>query len=122
MTTEQYQIWVRLNFAGKQEWGEVFPEGKVPIVRFAVQQAKLEGIKDIESVFTVNWKELTQKQQQAILERLSMQTGVSKEKILKEVARLGLPLRRKWVQSIGTNQIELFSKGPFTVDMTKQES
>lgn len=108
-----YQTWARLNVMGRQEWGVVFPEGKVPILRFATQQAKLEGVKDTESVFTVNWKELTQRQQQAILEKLSKQTGASKESILKEVLSVGLPLRRKWVQSIGTSQIELFAKRSF---------
>lgn len=105
-----YRTWARLNVLGKQEWGKIFYDGKVPILSISFQKARLEGIKDAESVFTVNWTALTQRQQQAILEKLSKQTGASKDAIFREVLGVGLPLRRKWVQSIGTSQIELHSK------------
>lgn len=105
-----YRTWARLNVQGRQEWGKIFFEGKVPILSIAVQRAKLGGVKDTESVFTVNWTALTQRQQQAVLEKLSKQSGASKDAVLKDVLGIGLPLRRKWVQSIGTSQIELHSK------------
>ncbi len=104
-----YQTWARLNFIGKQEWGEAFPEGKVPILSIATQQVRLERIKDTESVFTVNWKELTQLQQQAILNKLSKKTGTSKEAIQKEILNTGLPIRRTLIQSVGTSQIEFLT-------------
>jgi hypothetical protein len=79
---------------GKRKWGEVFPDGKVPVQTIVTQKPLLEGAKDVESVFTVNWKELTPWQQQAILEKLSKQTGTTKEKVLTDILRIGLPLRR----------------------------
>lgn len=106
MTT--YRTWARLNFDGKRAWGEVFPDGKVPIRSIATQYAKLEGIKDIESVFTVDWNALADWQQQAMLEKLSQQSGATKEAVLKEIMRVGLPLRRKYIQSCGTNHVEFF--------------
>ena len=70
--------------------------------------AKLEGIKDIESVFTVDWKALADWQQQAVLEKLSQQSGATKEAIQKEILQVGLPVRRKYIQSCGINQLEFF--------------
>jgi hypothetical protein len=104
-----YKTWARLNLEGKREWGEIFPDGKVPVQSIATQRAKLEGIKDIESVFTVNWKELTEEQQQAILEKLSHQTCSTKEAIFKDILKVGLPLRRRYTAGCGTNRMELFT-------------
>ncbi len=103
-----YRTWARLNLDGKREWGDVFSDGKVPIQSIVSQRAKLEGVKDIESVFTVDWKELVDWQQQAVLEKLSQQSGATKEAIQKEILRVGLPLRRKYIQSCGTNHVEFF--------------
>lgn len=103
-----YRTWVRLSFEGKQEWGDIFRDGKVPIQNIATQQAKLGGNKDPESVFTVDWKVLAREQQEAILDKLSRQSGITKEVILKEILKVGLPLRRNLIFSCGTNQVELY--------------
>jgi hypothetical protein len=103
-----YRTWARLNFQGKQEWGDIFRDGKVPIQSIATQQAKLGSNRDPESVFTVDWKELTPYQQEAILDKLSQQSGVNKEIILKEILKTGLPLRRNLIFSCGTNQVEIY--------------
>ena len=104
-----YRTWARLNLEGKREWGEVFPDGKVPVKNVATQRARLEDPKDAESVFTVDWKELAEWQQQAILEKLSQQSGVTKAAILKDILKAGLPLSRKFTLSCGTNRMELFT-------------
>ncbi len=103
-----YQRWVRLNFEGKQEWGDVFGDGKVPVASIPTQQAKHAGNKDPESVFNVDWKELTLEQQDEILKKLSHKSGVAKETILKNILKTGLPLSRNLIFSCGTNQVELF--------------
>lgn len=72
------------------------------------QKAKLEGTKDAESVFTIDWKELTTEQQLSILEKLSCKNGIAKEAILKNISKTGLPLRRNLISSCGTNRMELY--------------
>jgi hypothetical protein len=103
-----YRTWARLSFEGKQEWGDIFRDGKVPIQSIAIQQAKFGDNRDPESVFSVNWKELTLWQQEAVLDKLNQQSGVAKEVILKEILKVGLPLRRNLIFSCGTNQVELY--------------
>ena len=100
----KYRTWARLNLEGKRVWGDVFPDGIVPVQSIATQHAKLEGIKDAESVFTVNWKELTTEQQLAIIEKLSEQSGKTKDEILKDILKAGLPLRRRYTFNCGTTQ------------------
>lgn len=106
MTT--YRNWAQLNPEGRKEWGEIFPDCKVPIKNVAVQRIRLEGNRDPESVYSVEWKELAPWQQEVIVERLSRQSGDTTEVILSEILRFGLPLQRKYIQSAGTKGMELF--------------
>lgn len=103
-----YRTWARLNLEGKREWGEIFPNGKVPIQSIATQQTKVEGAKNAESVFTIDWKELTTEQQLLMLEKLSSQNGVTKEAVLKRILKTGLSLRRNLISSCGTSRMELY--------------
>lgn len=96
-----YRTWVRLNLEGKREWGDVFPDGKVPVLTIVTQKPILEGANDVESVFTVNWKELNLHQQQTIIEKLSNQTGETKEKTLADILRVGLSFRRTYIRCFG---------------------
>lgn len=105
----KYATWARLNPEGKRLWGNILPDSVVPVQSIATQQARLEGIKDVESVFTVDWEELAEEQQQAVLEKVSERTGATKEAILKEILKVGLPLRRRYTTGCGTNRMELFT-------------
>lgn len=46
--------WAHLNAEGKRYWGDIFPDGKVPIQNIAAQQARVERIKAPESVFAID--------------------------------------------------------------------
>jgi hypothetical protein len=97
-----------LNAEGKAVLGDVFPDGEVPIQSVIPQPANLEGVDGIEKVFLVDWKELTAQQQEAILENISKKFGASKEAILKDILKVGLPLREKLTEGGGTIRLELF--------------
>lgn len=97
-----------MNAEGKAVWGDVFPDGEVPVQSIIAQPATLEGIDKTERVFLVDWKELTSQQQDAVLEKLSKRSGASKEVILKDVLKIGLPLREKYTDGCGTTRLGLF--------------
>jgi hypothetical protein len=100
--------WAHLNAEGKQHWRDIFPDGKVPIQSIAAQKAPVGGVKGPESVFAVDWKALSERQQQAILKKLVIQKGTPKNAVLKEPQSAGLPLQRKHIQSIGTERMQLY--------------
>jgi hypothetical protein len=104
----KYQTWAYLNAEGKKLWGDVFPDGEVPIQSMIAQAATLEGIDGIGRVFLVDWKELSTEQQKTVLEKISKMSGVSKDAILKDVLKVGLPLRQKYTEGCGTSRMELF--------------
>lgn len=104
----KYRTWAYLNAKGKAVWGDVFPEGEVPVQSIIAQPATLEGIDKAERVFLVDWKQLTGQQQDAILEKLSKRSGAAKDVILKEVLKVGLPLRERYIEGCGTSRLGLF--------------
>lgn len=103
----KYETWAYLNDEGKRMWGEIFPDGEVPVRSILTQQAKLEGIKELERTFLVDWVALTENQKDAILSRLSQKSGASKETILKDILKIGLPLREKYTNGAGTTRLGL---------------
>ena len=104
----KYKTWASLNAEGKTVWGDVFPDGEVPVQSIIAQPATLEGIDKTERVFLVDWKELTDQQQDAVLEKLSKRSGAAKTVILKDVQKIGLPLREKYTDGCGTTRLGLF--------------
>jgi hypothetical protein len=97
-----------LNAEGKAVWGDVFPDGEVPVQSIIAQAATLEGIAETERVFLVDWTELTAQQQDAVLEKLNKRSGAAKDVILKDILKIGLPLREKYTDGCGTTRMELF--------------
>lgn len=104
----KYRTWACLNAEGKAFFGDVFPDGEVPIESIIPQPANLEGVDGIEKVFLIDWKELTAQQQDAVLEKIRKRFGAGKEVILKDILKVGLPLREKLTEGGGTIRIELF--------------
>ena len=104
----KYLTWAYLSAEGKKAWGDVFLDGEVPILSIIAQSTTLEGISKTERVFLVDWKELTAQQQDSILEKISRRSGASKDVILKDVLKVGLPLRSKYTEGCGTSRMELF--------------
>lgn len=104
----KYETWAFLNDEGKKIWGKIFPDGQVPIRSIISQGADLEGLNQTERVFLVDWPELTAEQQDAILTKLSEKSGAAKDVILKDILKIGLPLREKYTNGCGTTRVGLF--------------
>ena len=104
----KYRTWASLNAEGKAVWGDVFPDGEVPVQSIIAQPASLEGFDKTEIVFLVDWKELAGQQQEAVLEKLSKRSGAAKNIILKDILKIGLPLREKYTDCCGTTRLGLF--------------
>ena len=69
-----YRTWARLNLKGKETWGGVFSDGIVPIKTIAAQKVAFNIFSDPESVFSMDWKQLTEEHQRAIIEKASQKS------------------------------------------------
>lgn len=89
-----------LNDEGKKQWGEIFPDGHVPVQTLIAQDATVEETNQPLKVYLVNWILLSKDQQQAILKKLSDKFHAPKEAIEKDILKKGLPLQSKYVSCV----------------------
>lgn len=99
-------MWVLLNDEGKRVWGDVFPDGKVPVSTF-FSETKLEG-RGVEKVALIDWLRLSRVQRDAILTKLSVRFGASKDAILDDVLRIGLPLPERYTTGVVAAELRYF--------------
>jgi hypothetical protein len=93
-----------LSLSGKEEWGGIFLYGRIPIHRISVQKIMFETFADPESVMAVDWKQLSEEQREAILERLRQQGTASLEAVLADMLKFGLPIRRSQIDCCGIKE------------------
>jgi len=97
-------MWVCLNAEGKRVWGDVFPDGKIPVASMTFRDMKL-GSKTERAVL-VAWAVLSLEQKAAVLAKISERCGAPKDAILKDILKVGLPLRESY--TTGTVAAELW--------------
>lgn len=105
----KFHHWVHLSEEGKKLYGEVFPDGIVPVKVMLPQGATLEGQSKVQTVYKVDWEQLSDTQKDSLLELLSEKFGAPKKAIKAQFDKDGfIPLRDKYVSGVGTDQIGLF--------------
>jgi len=106
MKTACFRHWAFLNDAGKKLYGEVFPDGMVPVVNM------IPGFADVgdhtERVYLIDYEELSEDQTAKMLQLLSQNFGVSEDAVRSELLKNRIPLREKYTRGSGTNQLGLF--------------
>jgi len=99
----KFHYWVHLNEEGKELYGSVFPDGIVPVKSMFPQDATLQDQNGIQLVYKVDWEQLSDKQQDALLEVISKKFGVSKKIVKAQFEKDGfVPLRSQYVSGAGT--------------------
>ncbi|MCW4017982.1 MAG: hypothetical protein NWF00_04800 [Candidatus Bathyarchaeota archaeon] len=101
-------MWVCLNEEGLRVWGDVFPDGKVPVCSMSFQDASLEGAGDSERVILVNFAALSEARKDGVLTKLSGRFGVSRDDIALAIKRVGLPLRKRYTTGVVAEELRFF--------------
>jgi len=101
-------MWVRLNDAGMRVWGDVFPDGKIPVCSMDFHDATLEGRGGKERVILVSWAALSKVQQDGVLAKISEKSGAPKDAILEHILKVGLPLRECYTTGVVAAELRFF--------------
>ena len=84
-------MWIKLNDEGMKIWGDIFPDGKVPVTSMQFQDMKLGPAR--ERAVLVAWKTLPEEKQNAILNKIHERTGGKVTDIQSNILEIGLPIR-----------------------------
>ena len=80
----------------------------VPFCSMSFQQANLHGTVGSERAILVNWVALSSAQKDAVLTKISQRSGTAKEVILKDILKVGLPLRERYTTSVVAAELRFF--------------
>ena len=99
-------MWTMLNDEGKKVWGDVFPDGKVPVASMIFQEMKV-GL-GTECAVLISWTAFSKTQKAAVLTKISERSGVPKDLILKDIEKIGLPLRESLTTGVIAAELRYF--------------
>ena len=105
----RFKHWAYLNEEGKKFFGEVYPDGIVPVLSMIPMYGPL-GSPDSPSqqYFMVYLDELTEEQMEKTLDILTERFMAPREEMRKEFREHGLPLRKSLTNGSGTNHPGFF--------------
>ena len=106
--SRRFKSWAYLNDEGKKSFGEVFPDGEVPIVSIVPQRAYLGGGDIPYTIYMVRVSDLAPEQFGKLLDLLTEKFKAPRNVMEKEFRENGIPLREELTSGAGTNQMGLF--------------
>jgi len=102
----RFKHWIFLNEEGKKLYGDIFPDGQVPVLSMIPTWGSIEG--NAERLYLIYHEEMSNEQIDQMLTLLSRKFGADKELIRQEMLKNCIPIREKYVSSAGTNHPGLF--------------
>jgi hypothetical protein len=106
MMSRKFRHWIYLSDEGKKLYGEIFPNGEIPVLSMIPAIGGIEG--KPERLYLIYHEELSNEQIDQMLTLLSRKFGADKELIRHEMLQNRIPIREKFVSSSGTNHLGLF--------------
>lgn len=100
--------WATLNEEGKKEYGNIFPTGEVPIVSIVGVQMKTSAAAEPELAYLIKQEDMTAEQLEKLLTMLSEKFTSPKDDIKAEMEKNRIPIRAKFTNGAGTDNIGMF--------------
>lgn len=101
MSKCKYPVWANLNDKGLEAWGDVFPDGMIPIRVPVYQISELEGMEGVIEIHAVNLGLLDKDTKTKLYRKLADKFKVPIKIIQTNLEQSGLPLRRVHCRSVG---------------------
>jgi hypothetical protein len=110
MKPRRCKHWVYLNDDGKKLYGDVFPDGDVPVLSTVPTTGGIEG--NPERLYLLFHEELTEEQREDLLTVLAQKFSADKEAVRHEMLKNRIPIRSKLVSGAGSDCPCLFDPPP----------
>ena len=102
----RFRFWVYLNAEGMKLWGEVFPDGIVPVVSMIPGTAFFGGQE--EKMYLVFHEEMSEDQISGLTKKLAIQFDAPEADVRAQMLRDRIPLREMFTDGAGTDGLPLF--------------
>jgi len=102
----RFRHWAFLNAAGKKKFGDVFPDGLVPVVSMIPRFADVGD--HCEGVYLVFHDEMSEDQIRKFVEMLAGVFGALEAAVKAELLKDRVALRERYVDGAGTDGLPLF--------------
>jgi len=102
----RFRHWAFLNSEGKKVFGDVFPDGLVPVVSMIPGVAVIGGVE--ERIYLVFHEEMSEDQVQLWVKLLASKFGAPEADVMAQMLRVRIPLREKYTDGAGTDGLPLF--------------
>lgn len=106
MSSRRFKSWAHLNEGGLAIYGEIFPNGLVPIQSIMSQERILGD--QTSKAYMVFLPELTSDQLDKLVDIFQSKTRDPKDQIKAEILRMGLPIRVELTSGSSTDGLALF--------------
>jgi len=104
----RFRHWTYLNEEGKKLYGEIFPDGQIPVLSMIPQMAKLGESDTPERVYIVYVPELSEDQFKAVVDLIVEKFKAARCAVEAEFRKNGIPLRESLTSGAGTNHPGFF--------------
>ena len=102
----RFRFWVYLNAAGMKLWGDVFPDGVVPVVSMI---PKIAVFKEGQARFyLVFHEEMSGDQISGLTKKLAIQFDAPEADVRAQMLKDRIPLREMFTDGAGTDGLPLF--------------
>ena len=107
---KDYNDWAHLNDEGKTEFGDIFPEGIVPILSMIPIIFEHPNLDAPEKAYLLRGSDLTQDQLEKLVKKLAKKFNDEdkKDEIKKFILANEIPLREKLTSGTGTKRIYMY--------------
>lgn len=106
----RFRHWAYLNEEGKKLYGEIFPNGEVPVVSMIPTVCGIES--HPERCYMIYHEELSEEQFEKFITEIAERFHVSKEEVKKHISsgkfEDRIPIREQFIGGAGTNHPGLF--------------
>ena len=108
--SQNYNDWANLNEEGLKEFGDIFPNGIVPIIGMIPFTFDSPNLTEPEQGYLLRGSDLTQDQITKLVDKLAKKFNDEgkKEEIKKAVLSNDIPVRRKLTSGTGTKRIYMY--------------
>ena len=108
MAPRRFRHWAYLNEEGKRIYGDVFPDGTVPVVVMIQSEVKVGLSTSSVEAYLVYHEEMAPDQVELLLSKIADKFKVSKEDVRVQMISDRIPLRRSLTDGSGTDGMAQF--------------